>query len=387
MHHDDKGQVGRCQVRSGVKVFVCNDYVFTDALKQLQDHRSGFISYLTHEEFLDVTAPMFPKDTEDPHKMVVLKRSNILVSAGKCLLLRRFTQEEITVPCLSMGASAEFLKPSSGDRYQQYRDTNVSMHPNFHRHVQWEADYVNAILNGKSPPRPGITIRNSTIIDLDGPPPKVSRRNSAIDVHSGEILAEKMDRLAETEEDLSHATDREILKILIEDRVLPDLKGAACPHWQHGKLSVLTTNGRDDILRYRCNRQGCQRYFLPQHLHPIFTATKGPEGIHYKFKRLHYYSAMSSKKKIKFGGCPRAWTEVEADEATVDKNTLTPEEDMHDDGKPVLWEQWGASVQRGNPQSQTLVLPKLNPAMTVPKAPGPGPSGRPIGSHLPADSS
>ena len=37
---------------------------------------------------------MFPKDTEDPHKMAVLKRSNILVSAGKCFLFRRFTQEE-----------------------------------------------------------------------------------------------------------------------------------------------------------------------------------------------------------------------------------------------------------------------------------------------------
>ena len=31
---------------------------------------------------------------------------------------------------------------------------------------------------------------SGTIIDLDIPPPKVSRRNSAIDVHFGEILAE-----------------------------------------------------------------------------------------------------------------------------------------------------------------------------------------------------
>ena len=80
-------------------------------------------------------------------------------------------------------------------------------------------------------------------------------------------------------------------------------------------------------------------------------------------------NVQQEEKKIKFGGCPRAWKEVEADEATFDKKTLTPEEDMHDDGKPVLWEQWGAIVQRGNPQA--LVLTKLNPAMTVPRAPGP----------------
>ena len=197
-------------------------------------------------------------------------------------------------------------------------------------------------------------------------------------------------------QELLHATDREILKILIEDRLLPDLNRAACPHCQHGKLSALTANGRGDILRYRCNRKGCLRHFLPQHLRPIFTATKGPEGhplqvqaaalllrllnvpnssihilTHINHKALEKMSrnlmitrqgyVQQEEKKIKFGGCPRAWKEVEA---------LTPEEDMHDDGEPVLWEQWGAIVQRGNPQ--TLVLTKLNPAMTVPRAPGPG---------------
>ena len=40
------------------------------------------------------------------------------------------------------------------------------------------------------------------------------------------------------------------------------------------------------------------------------------------------------------------------------------------DGKTVVWEQWGAIVQRGAPK--TLVLCKLNPARTVPRAPGLG---------------
>ncbi|CAE7921723.1 unnamed protein product, partial [Symbiodinium necroappetens] len=189
-------------------------------------------------------------------------------------------------------------------------------------------------------------------------------------------------------QELPHATDREILQILIQDGLLPDRKGSVCPHCQAGTLSALTTNGRDDILRYRCSRKGCQWYFLPQHLHPIYTATKGPEGhalqvqaaalllrllntssihilTHINHKALEKMSrnlmitrkgyVQQEEKKIKFGGCPRAWKEVE---------------DKEDDGKPALWEQWGAIIQRGNPK--TLVLTKLNPAMTVPRAPGPG---------------
>ena len=75
--------------------------------------------------FLEMMAPMFPKDTENPHKMAVFKRSNILVSAGKCMPFRRCTQEGYMVPCRSMGASVDFLKPSSADTYQQYCDTNI----------------------------------------------------------------------------------------------------------------------------------------------------------------------------------------------------------------------------------------------------------------------
>ena len=81
-----------------------------------------------------------------------------------------------------------------------------------------------------------------------------------------------------TIQELVTASDEEIISILIKDQLLRDWKGAMCPHCQSGKLSALTNNGRDDILRHRCNCKGCQRYLLPQHLHPIFSATKGPEG-------------------------------------------------------------------------------------------------------------
>ena len=208
-----------------------------------------------------------------------------------------------------------------------------------------------------------------------------------------------------TIQELLSADEREIIRILTEDGLLPDWKGAPCPHCRHGKLSALTTNGRDQILRHRCNGKGCQRYFLPQHLHPIFSSTKGPEGhtlqmqaaalllrlLHVPLSSIHVLTHINHKalermsrnlmitrkgyvqekeKKIKFGGCPRAWKEVEADEATFDKRTLTPQEHHPEDGKTVMWEQWGAIVQRGCPE--TLVLTKLNPAMTVPRAPGPG---------------
>ena len=121
----------------------------------------------------------------------------------------------------------------------------------------------------------------------------------------------------------------------VEDRPLPDWKGSVCPHCQLGKLSARTTN-RDAILRYRCNRKGCQRYFLLQPVHPIFTATNGHEAAlplrllnvptssililthisHKAHKTLEKMSrnlmitrkgyVQQEEQNIKFGGCPRA---------------------------------------------------------------------------------
>ena len=205
--------------------------------------------------------------------------------------------------------------------------------------------------------------------------------------------------------ELLSASDKDIVNILIEDRLLPDWQGALCPHCQRGKLTALTYNGRDQILRHRCSAKNCQRYFLPRHLHPIFSHVKGPEGhplqmqatalllrlLNVPLSSIHILTHVNHKaienmnrrlllarkghvqqqeKKIKFGGCPRAWKEVEAEEATFDKKTLAPKELAINDGKPVVWEQWGAIVQRGRPE--TLVLRKLNPARTVRRAPGPG---------------
>ena len=224
------------------------------------------------------------------------------------------------------------------------------------------------------------------------------------DNNGGHVRMEKA-KWRRTIQELLSASNEKIIEILTADGIRPNWKGCVCPHCQSGKLGPLTSNGRDDILRYRCNKKGCQRYFLPQHLHPFFTATNGPEGhslqmqaaalllrllnvplpnihllTHINHKALEKFNrsillmrkgyVQKAEKEIKFGGCPRAWKEVEADEATFDKKTFSPQELGVNHDKPVLWEQWGAIAQRG--ALETLVLTKVNPAMTVPRAPGPG---------------
>ena len=55
------------------------------------------------------------------------------------------------------------------------------------------------------------------------------------------------------------------------------------------------------------------------------------------------------EQNIAFGGPPRSWKDVEADESTLDKKTLLPHEMPAKDGRIVVWEQRGAIVQRGAP--------------------------------------
>jgi hypothetical protein len=74
------------------------------------------------------------------------------------------------------------------------------------------------------------------------------------------------------------------------------------------------------------------------------------------------------ERTIKFGQ-GQEWKDVEADEVDLGKGddpTAKPSSK-----KPIVWEQWGGIVERGNPE--TLVLCKLKPAKTKRRAPGPGP--------------
>ena len=65
-----------------------------------------------------------------------------------------------------------------------------------------------------------------------------------------------------------------------------------------------------------------------------------------------------------FGNC-KTWVDVEGDETTFDKKPVKK------DGKNLMeWEQWVGMVQRGQPD--TLILHRLRPELTEPRAPGPG---------------
>ncbi|CAE7823999.1 ANK2 [Symbiodinium sp. CCMP2592] len=247
------------------------------------------------------------------------------------------------------------------------------------------------------------------------PPPKTSVRRmiakrpsamkSAIwneipyvkDNNGGHVHLEKAKWRRTIQEFLS-ASNEKIIEILTANGILPNWKGCVCPHCQSGKLGPLTSNGRDDILRYRCNKKCCQLFFSltpilhgnerargslassagcsPSSSSPQCSAVQHPLAHTHQsqspefgrgvlFMRKGY--VQKAEKEIKFCGCPRAWKELEADKATFDKKTLSPQELG---AKPVLWEQWGAIVRRGTPE--TLVLTKLNPAMTVPRAARPG---------------
>ncbi|CAE7460825.1 unnamed protein product [Symbiodinium natans] len=207
---------------------------------------------------------------------------------------------------------------------------------------------------------------------------------------------------------LLKATDNQILDMLMKDKFLQNWEGCVCPFCNKGVLGPLSDRPSRDTKAYRCNKKNCQKYVSPAHLHPLFTVLRGPEGHSLQVQAtalllrlagvplatIHLLTNINHKaierlnsnlnflrsghvtqveKTIKFGGAPKAWRDVEVDEACFDKRTLKPWEQTKKDaqqGKNTEWEQWGGLVQRGCPKS--LVLFKLRPAITVPRAPGPG---------------
>ena len=64
---------------------------------------------------------------------------------------------------------------------------------------------------------------------------------------------------------------------------------------------------------------------------------------------------------------------MEADEASFDRTNVTKDlayKDAVKKGKCILWLQWSGMLARGKPS--TLLLSRLNPKLTVKRAPGPG---------------
>jgi hypothetical protein len=92
------------------------------------------------------------------------------------------------------------------------------------------------------------------------------------------------------------------------------------------------------------------------------------EGMYTRLDKARMTFVEKTERQITFGN-GKDWYDVEADEVDlrkVEDATITGNRT-----KPVTWEQWGGVVERGRPQS--LVLTKLNPAVTKARAPGPGP--------------
>ena len=94
------------------------------------------------------------------------------------------------------------------------------------------------------------------------------------------------------------------------------------------------------------------------------------EGMRARLERLRQAHVEKHEQTIIFGN-GRTWVDVEADEATFDRADLTKELTPKTASKKcILWEQWSGILTRGQPS--TLVLSRLNPKMTVKRAPGPG---------------
>ena len=95
----------------------------------------------------------------------------------------------------------------------------------------------------------------------------------------------------------------------------------------------------------------------------------GIVGIYERLKAAHTKYVVSAEKGLEFVcGMPRTY--VEDDEIDLGKFCDHEGDVGPATTKPVVWEQWGGIIERGNPA--TIVLQKLQPMRTVWRALGPG---------------
>lgn len=230
-------------------------------------------------------------------------------------------------------------------------------------------------------------------------PPKVPYTRYGNSTHGREERVQWSRKL----HDLLSASDVDIVKILRDDGFLKDLEGTPCPECPKlGKLGALCDYGKVDRgWAHRCSAKGCQRYLSPHHGHPIFSCGRGHGAMSLQEQAAMLFCAVAGadqstthrllgkshrvigqvyvkldearmvfvekeEKNIKFGE-ERAWTDVEADEATFGKRQ---DPDAPPDAKSMAWEQWAGVVERGRPKS--LVLFKCSSSSTSKRAPGPG---------------
>ena len=218
----------------------------------------------------------------------------------------------------------------------------------------------------------------------------------AVPYRRGGESAPKVDRLKwkRTFQYLTALSEKEAVDVLTRDGLLVSWEGATCPFCSSGKVGPLVMRA-SELPRYRCRRKQCHKFITPQHLHPLFTATRGPEGHslgvqagvlllrlanvqlssihlvtqvnHKAIERLEHNLLLTRKAYVEniqrtmtFGGHKNSWQDVEVDESVFDKKLIPIEEAACAD-KNMVWEQWVGMVQRGKPQS--LVLIRLSPLL------------------------
>ncbi|OLQ09706.1 hypothetical protein AK812_SmicGene6651 [Symbiodinium microadriaticum] len=193
-----------------------------------------------------------------------------------------------------------------------------------------------------------------------------------------------------------------LVRLLRRDQIIPEWSNRPCPHCGAGKLSKLTFYPYRKVWAHRCSAKFCQKYVQPHEFHPIFVQGAGasktslqtqasillcataavPQHCLSKimdvddkivsriYNNLDIARArfvLAHEKRIQYGGSAR-WEDVEADEVDLGKGLV----ENYD--KPKLntkWEQWLGVVQRGSPGSLRLI--RLDPPLTKPRSPGPGP--------------
>lgn len=199
--------------------------------------------------------------------------------------------------------------------------------------------------------------------------------------------------------EILHASDKNLVKMLLQDGLLSSWTGKVCPRCEKGTMSKLQGG---DKPQHRCSAKKCHVYINPHHLHPLFTDGRGSTcmplqtqaallflklnniahaaihrllGVNHKavedmatrLYALRKKYVEVHEKNIDFAAGVK-WNDVEADETTFDRHNMG--DSAENKAAPIAWEQWCGLVKRGDPK--TLVLHRLNPAMSEIRAPGPG---------------
>ena len=72
--------------------------------------------------------------------------------------------------------------------------------------------------------------------------------------------------------DILHASEKNLVKMLLQDGLLPSWDGKLCPRCGKGTMSKLRSG---DKSQHRCSAKKCHVDINPHHLHPLFTEGHG----------------------------------------------------------------------------------------------------------------